>query len=211
MISPFSIDSSHSPHHLCMVVYRFPPSFVPKLSSHGNSNDKRPFFPTWPSTRNLIRSKCLEQGPKDVIESISFLVGGVTQAQGPGQLPRSERQVTNMRKSEKVKGRSQGNAAADDLFVVMQRAHTEDPSAQFIRGIRTAPDPAIVLASDLQVDDMIRFCTSSKAKFCVLTIDPTFSLGCHSYHLPSLAPRIEKEPHKSDFLGSAPCSLPQDF
>ena len=114
-------------------------------------------------------------------------------------------------KSEKVKGRSQGNAAADDLFVVMQRAHTEDPSAQFIRGIRTAPDPAIVLASDLQVDDMIRFCTSSKAKFCVLTIDPTFSLGCHSYHLPSLAPRIEKEPHKSDFLGSAPCSLPQDF
>ena len=58
----------------------------------------------------------------------------------------------------------------------MQRAHTEDPSAQFIRGIRTAPDPAIVLASDLQVDDMIRFCTSSKAKFCVLTIDPTFSL-----------------------------------
>ena len=113
-----------------------PPSFVPKLSSHGNSNDKRPFFPTWPSTRNLIRSKCLEQGPKDVIESISFLVGGVTQAQGPGQLPRSERQVTNMRKSEKVKGRSQGNAAADDLFVVMQRAHTEDPSAQFIRGIK---------------------------------------------------------------------------
>ena len=66
------------------------------------------------------------------------------------------------------------DAAADNLFVVMQRAHTEDPSVQFVRGIRTAPDPAIVLAYDFQLSDMVRFCTSSAAEFCVLTIDPTF-------------------------------------
>ena len=59
----------------------------------------------------------------------------------------------------------------------MQRAHTKDPSAQFINGIRTAPDPAITLAYDFQVKDMVRFCTSSTAEFRVLTIDPTFSLG----------------------------------
>ena len=54
-----------------------------------------------------------------------------------------------MRRNEKFKGRSEGNAAAaDELFVVMQRVHTEDPASQFIRGIRTAPDPAIVLAYD---------------------------------------------------------------
>ena len=69
------------------------------------------------------------------------------------------------------------DAAEDDLFVVMHRAHTEDPSAQFIRSIRTAPDPAIVLAYDFQVNDMVCICTSSVAEFCVLTIDPTFSLG----------------------------------
>lgn len=119
----------------------------------------------------------MEQGPKETIEYVSSQVGGVTQALGPGQLPRSEKQVTIMRRNEKLKGRSEGDAAADDLFVVMQRAHTEDPSAQFIRGIRTAPDPAIILAYDFQVNDMVRFCTSSTAEFCVLTIDPTFSLG----------------------------------
>ena len=86
----------------------------------------------------------------------------------------SEKQVTSMRRSQKLKGKSEGG---DDLFVVIQRAHTEDPSAQFIRGIRTAPDPGIVLAYDFQLNDMIRFCTSSTAEFCVLTIDPTFSLG----------------------------------
>lgn len=76
-----------------------------------------------------------------------------------------------------MKGKNEGNAAADDLFVVIQRAHTEDPSAQFIRGITTAPDPAIVLAFNFQVNDMVRFCTSSTSDFCILTIDPTFSLG----------------------------------
>ena len=50
----------------------------------------------------------------------------------------SEKQVTNMRRNEKLKGRSGGDAAEDDLNVVMQRADTEDPSAQFIHGIRTA-------------------------------------------------------------------------
>ena len=119
----------------------------------------------------------MEQGPKETLEYVSSQVGGVTQALGPGQLPQSEKQVTNMRRSEKLKGRSEGDATADDLFVVMQRAHTEDPSAQFIRGIRTTPDPAIVLVYDFQVNDMVRFCTSSTAEFCILTIDLTFSLG----------------------------------
>ena len=180
LIQPYhisSIDSAQRPHHLCLVVYRFPPSFVPKISSHGNSKDKRPFFPTWPSTLDLIKDHCLEEGPKATIDYVSSQVGGVTQAQGPGQLPRSEKQITNIRRSLKVKHTCEGEAVADDLFVVLQRAHTEDPSSQFIRGIRTAPDPAIVLAFDFQLNDMVRFCTSSVTEFCVLTIDPTFSLG----------------------------------
>ena len=47
--------------------------------------------------------------------------------------------------------------------------------AQFIRSIR-ATDPAIVLADDTQITDMVRFCTSS-IEFGILTVDPTFSLG----------------------------------
>ena len=67
----------------------------------------------------------------------------------PGQLPRSEKQVTNVQKRERMKGRYDGGGnGADDLFLIMQKAHTEDPSSQFIHVIRTAPapDPATVLS-----------------------------------------------------------------
>ena len=38
------------------------------------------------------------------------------------------------------------------------------------------PEPAIILASDYQLCDSVRFGTNS-TEHCVLTIDPTFSLG----------------------------------
>lgn len=57
----------------------------------------------------------------------------------------------------------------------MQRAYSEDPSLKFIRSIRRT-DPAIVIADDVQIKDLIRFCTSN-AEFGILTIDPTISLG----------------------------------
>ena len=111
------------------------------------------------------------------------------EAKGPGQLPRNERQVTNIRKKERLKEYHQsdcaGSTSADDLFVVMEKAHTEDPSNQFIRAIRAAPDPAIVLANDYQIHDMVTFSTSS-SEFCVLTIDPTFSLG--EFHVQAVTP-----------------------
>ena len=59
--------------------------------------------------------------------------------------------------------------------MVMQRAHAEDPTSKFIRSIR-ATDPAIVIADDIQVTDMARFCTSN-IEFGTLTVDLTFSLG----------------------------------
>lgn len=130
--------------------------------------------------KELIRSQCKIHGPKATIEHVSQKIGGILETTSPGQLPRNEKQVTNTRKNERLKeyhhSSNTGNASADDLFVVMQKAHTEDPSSQFICAIRTAPDPAIVLADDNQMHNMVAFSTSS-SEFCVLTIDPTFSLG----------------------------------
>ena len=60
----------------------------------------------------------------------------------------------------------------------------EDSSSQFIRGVRTAPDPAIVLMYNFQLKDMVRFYTSFTGEFCILTIDPTFSLGEFDMTLP---------------------------
>ena len=56
----------------------------------------------------------------------------------------------------------------------MQKAFLEDN--HFIREVRTLREPAIILASDRQLDDVERFCCK-EGNFRILTVDPTFSLG----------------------------------
>ena len=47
---------------------------------------------------------------------------------------------------------------------------------KFVRGIKVVPEPAIILAQDKQLQDLVRFCTVAGEDF-ILTVDPTFSLG----------------------------------
>ena len=65
------------------------------------------------------------------------------------------------------------DAAADSHYVVMQQAFTEDPSKKFVRAVNAAPEPAVVVTTDSQLNDLAHFCTSS-FEFSVLTVDPTF-------------------------------------
>ena len=150
--------------------------FIPTLSSHGNSKVSTPFHPTWPSTLNRVRAESLQKGPKATVEQVSSEVGGVVHASAPGELPRNELQASNQRRKKARTSVLDMSVASDDLFVVMQQAHTQDPAHKFVRDIKTSPDPAIILASDQQLNDLVRFGTSSE-EFCVITIDPTFSLG----------------------------------
>ena len=147
--------------------------FIPKILAHGNSKTDKP---TWPSTLQQIKEECVVgTGPKSIVHAISSRVGGIEGAEAPGQLPHNEMQVTKQKR--KVKNTlSSINATADELFTIMQQAHKQDPSHKFVRDIKTSPEPAIVLASDQQFADLVRFATSSD-DFCILTIDPTFNLG----------------------------------
>ena len=58
----------------------------------------------------------------------------------------------------------------------MQRAFTEDPSKMFVQAVNAAPEPAVVVCTDRQLQDLTRFCTNS-IEFSPLTVDPTFNLG----------------------------------
>ena len=64
----------------------------------------------------------------------------------------------------------------------MQQAFSEDPHLRFVRAVNAAPEPAIVVATDAQLNDLTRFCTSS-FEFSPLTVDPTFSLGAFDVSL----------------------------
>ena len=50
----------------------------------------------------------------------------------------------------------------------------EDARKQFMQEIKTLCEPAIVVATDQQITDLLRFCTY-EGKFGITTIDPTFS------------------------------------
>lgn len=118
-----------------------PPGFKPLTSQpHGNSRSNKPYFATWPSTLKMIKQEVKEAGPKEVVALVSTKVGGVIGARAPGQLPRGEMQVTNAKRTLKF---SEGHG--DELFVMMQQAKTGD---RYVRDIKAAPEPAIVVASD---------------------------------------------------------------
>ena len=142
------------PHPLCMIVYRIPEGFVPQIMSHGNSKNETPFYPTLPSTMSKIKNECVTRGPKKVIKEVSMFVGGVMAASDPGKLPRNEKQIQNMQRKCSIP------SPDDHMYSIMQEAHTHDPSRSFVRDIKTAPEPAIILAINQQLDDIVRFCTS---------------------------------------------------
>ena len=98
--------------------------------------------------------------------------GGIQAAAAPGQLPRNERQVKYLKHAAK----SSSYNPADELYSVMFQAKQEDQNNTFVRDIKVLPDPAILIAKDYQLDDLVRFSTNS-TEHCILTIDPTFSLG----------------------------------
>ena len=159
------LDSEGVTHDLCLLVYHIPKDFVPTVLPLGNSKTNKPFFPTWPSTMKMIKTEMAHNGPKEVVAAVSENVGGVLYANAPGELPRGERQVINARK---FKGH--GIDGVDELFVIMQKAKAGDSYA--------SPDPAIVVASDQQLDDVVKFCASPVGtESSIMTIDPTFCLG----------------------------------
>ena len=171
----FLTDSSGDSHRLCLASYRFPKGCVPKALAHGNSKTRAPFHPTWPSTMQKMKADCCDHGPKETVSHVSSVMGGMESASAPGKLPRDEHQVSNMRHSQK-KLSSSTSGADDELFVVMTRCKCSDGTGQFVRDVKAAPDPAVVLATDSQLHDLSKFSTNPE-EFCIVTVDPTFNLG----------------------------------
>ncbi|XP_065891101.1 uncharacterized protein [Dysidea avara] len=119
----------------------------------------------------MIKSEVPSNCPKGVVASVSAKVGDVMQANVPGELPRGERQVINTKRTLKFSS----DDGMDELYSVMQQAKANN---SYVRDIKTSPDPAIVIASDGQLDDLVRFCAPlAGVESCAMTVGPTFNLG----------------------------------
>ena len=60
--------------------------------------------------------------------------------------------------------------------MVMEQCKLQDGEDKFVRTVTACPELMCLLSTDQQLDDLVRFCTDPN-EFCVLSIDPTFSLG----------------------------------
>ena len=150
--------------------------FKPQVVPHGNSKSNQPFYPTLPSTMKLIKSSC-HTGPKATVGSVSGQVGGMENATYPGALVRNEQQVTKAKRALFSSGPQLPRQREDDeFFVLLQRAKLGDSKGQYVIAYNFAPDPALVISRDRQLDDLVKFATQ-KENFCILTVDPTFCLG----------------------------------
>ncbi len=89
------------------------------------------------------------------------------EACAPGHLPRREKQVVNFKSKVSLESMlssfpgTSRDAAADDLFLVMQKAYTKDPFRKFVRAVNATPERAVVVTTDRQLSDLARFCTAA--------------------------------------------------
>lgn len=99
-------------------------------------------------------------------------MGGILAAQDACELPRGEQQVSDLKRRQKQP--LNVTHSYDELAVVMP--FLEDRFHHFVRDVRMLREPAIVVALDRQLDDLVKLCTNPQ-HFGIMTVDPTFCLG----------------------------------
>lgn len=135
---------------------------------HGNRKTKSdaPFYPTARSTLDAMK-KQLEQKPSaHVYRDVAKKVRGVAGAKTAGELPRSRKQVYDLR--AKSKGERD---PVDDLIVYLR--HKEEKICLRHEDI---PVDLFVLGTEVMCDDIGRFSCSDKLSHPI-SIDPTFNMG----------------------------------
>lgn len=144
------VDGSSCPHHLCLLVYQFPPGFIPLLFSHGNAKGKTPFFPMWPSTFEHIKSECMERGPKGAIDLV-FCCRESYRCISPRSASLRWRAGVMYMKEREVK-RAKWWVGCLSRWPLLSNANSLHRRS-IVQTIRAAPDPAILLADDCQIND----------------------------------------------------------
>lgn len=133
------------------VVYHIPLNFVPSVTAHDNANSDKAFY----SNLNVCSVV------PEVVASVSR-TGVTVGASCPGELPRNEQEVSSFKKRKsRVVGAdttltTSVHTEANDLYTVMLQAHLKDTNKKFARDIEAYPEPAILLASDHQLNDISR-------------------------------------------------------
>ena len=123
----------------------------------------------------LTQIKEMPYKPKSVVATLREEAWGILNARSASELPRNRRQVYN---NHHKLASSQGSSKVDPIFELVQQCKVDNfPGGRgFIRSVNFESGPCCVLASDNQIQNVVRFCTNPQAS-SVFGIDPTFNLG----------------------------------
>ena len=177
------IDEQGKRHKHAMVQYLLDgPEVEIKVKPHGNSKECKPFFRTAGSTKRRIKGMASSYTPKEAVNLLTIQQGGELHAKGAASLPRDHRQIKYVRDRQQAKD-------PNPLYSIMLECKlAQGKSEIFVQDVKAAPQPACVLSTEWQLDDMVRFLTKNH-KFGVLTIDTTYNLG-EFYVTPVVYPHL---------------------
>jgi hypothetical protein len=144
-----------------------------KPMPHGNSKGKgSSYYRMKHSTKVNVMEAAKKMKPREAYHKLFKESGGIEGCQSVGDAPKNFKQISNVRYKL-----SDPIPHKDSLYEVMKRCVEEQSRSEpFIRCVQAAPEPACVLASEYQLNDIVRFCTNQE-QFSVLGVDPTFNLG----------------------------------
>ena len=153
-----------------LVQYLFDYEEHPVISKpHGNSKSTKGFARSEASTLQKIKAKTQIKGPSQVYDEVFEEAGGMLTFESLGDIPKSRKQVEN------VKYNSRPQRSKDELYDLVEKAKVEPKP--YIRRLQLTPEPACILASEQQIYDVQRFCTSKTQRPSVFCVDTTFNIG----------------------------------
>lgn len=158
-------------HNTCFLQYHLEDDndnedLVFDVAPHGNcEHGKTPFYLTQKSTLDAMKAEVYENAPSVASRKVSSASGGMLGAQQPGKLPRSRKQLYDLKR--KAKTRDQ----VDELSL-----YSQSKDEPFIIKHHDVPEDLWVLSKAHMNRDLSQFCTLEirSHPFCV---DPTFNFG----------------------------------
>ena len=114
--------------------------------------------------------------PKETFTKSWTEKGGMVEIDSFSDVPRDQRQVYNARKNIQCDDNSSSSGDSVVDLIAMAKEHESRSDGGMIKDLRIHPDLSCVVASNQQLDDLVRFCTSH-VDCTVLGIDSTFNIG----------------------------------
>ena len=150
------------------------------LTAHGSSKtESKPYIRTQKSTLTSLKESVATSQPRIAVDKVAENLGGMLNGNSSGSWPRDIKQAYNLKSRIDCKAPNIAVSSDPYMALVMQcKEEAKDEKTAYIRQVTCAPEPLVILASNEQLHDLVRFCTHDQ--FGVFAVDPTFDLGSFS-------------------------------